>query len=157
MNDMTNLENFLFKQGYIAISINRSNVGHFEVVVLLNDQQLLLLVDTGASKTVLHIPILESLGISLNESNNCGGGLGTSRAAVNVGTIEKLTIGSLQIKTFPINAMDLSHPISTIEARGGKKIDGVLGADILGLGSAIIDYGESKLYLKKDNFSKYNL
>ena len=49
-----NLEQFLIRQGYILIQMARSNVGHFELETAINENKVLLLVDTGANKTVFH-------------------------------------------------------------------------------------------------------
>lgn len=144
-----NLEQFLDKRGYISIQMARSNVGHFEVRTELNGQELVMLVDTGASKTVLHSETAEKKGISSSASENCGGGLGTSNAKVSTAKIETFKIGELKINNFQLFIMDFSHAIKSIEAKGGTTICGVVGADILGPRSAIIDYEEAKLYLKK--------
>lgn len=148
MDKNITLENFLVNNGYTVINLKKSIVGHFEVDVALNGNNVLMLLDTGASKSVLHNETAASLGLLLKQESNCGGGLGTSKAIVNSTIIDELKIGSIMIKSFPLYIMDFSHPIKGIEGRGGNKIDGVIGADILEPRSAIIEYNESKLYLK---------
>ena len=75
------------------------------------------------------------------------------QAAMSTAVLKMFQIGSLQIESFPMYMMDFSHVISGIEAQGGRKIDGVLGADIFGQRSAIIDYGEAKLYFKDQHLT----
>ena len=72
---------------------------------------------------------------------------------MSTAVLKMFRIGSLQIESFPMYMMDFSHVISGIEAQGGRKIDGVLGADIFGQRSAIIDYGEAKLYFKDQHLT----
>ncbi len=147
-NNENLLEKFLSAHGYISIQMEKSAVGHFEINAKIENKKVLQLVDTGASKTVLHNETANSIGLSLNEETNCGGGLGTVQAAVSSSIVDNLQIGKMVFKSFTIHILDFSHPIAGIEARGGKRIDGVIGGDILGSKTAIIDYGNAKLYLK---------
>ncbi len=148
MDENISLENILIKRGYTVINLKKSVVGHFEIEAKINGKRVLMLLDTGASKSVLDYETANTLNLLLESESNCGGGLGTSEAAVNSSIIEALTIGSIVINSFPLYIMDFSHPIKSIQGRGGNKIDGVIGSDILEPRSAIIEYKESKLYLK---------
>ncbi len=148
MEKTESLKDFLTRDGYTSVQMKRSVAGHFEIEAEVENRSVLLLVDTGAGKTVLHTGTAESLGIAMGDSVECGGGIGTMQAAMSTAVLKMFRIGPLQIESFPMYMMDFSHVISGIEAQGGRKIDGVLGADILGQKSAIIDYGEAKLYFK---------
>ena len=44
---------------------------------------------------------------------------------------------------------DLSHVNTALENHGAKTVEGIIGADILDKGKAIIDYKKKRLYLKK--------
>jgi len=44
---------------------------------------------------------------------------------------------------------DLSHVNTALTQHNAKKVDGIIGADILRKGKAIIDYNKNVLYLKK--------
>ena len=46
--------------------------------------------------------------------------------------------------------MDLSHINDSFIALGVERIDGVVGADVLLEGGAVIDYGSMILYLKSE-------
>lgn len=133
---------------YVCIQMTRSAVGHFQVQAEIDGYGVLLLVDTGASKTVIHDATAERMGIKIENSVDCGGGLGTSQAAVSTTVARVFRLGALELNEFPLFIMDFSHVIDGIGAKGGQAIDGVVGGDILGAGSAIIDYEEAKLYLK---------
>lgn len=149
MEEYFSLEKILIDKGYASIPMKKSTLGHFELEVKINDNAVLMLLDTGATKSVIDKETANKLGLKQSDESNCGGGLGTSQATVNSSIIEELKIGELKIKSIPIYIMDFSHPIKSIQGRGGNKIDGVIGADILEPRSAIIEYKESKLYLKK--------
>lgn len=134
--------------------MEKSNLGHFELKAKTGNNELLFLLDTGASKSVLHSETAKMLGLFTEGNSNCGGGLGTTQATVHTSVLEKLQLGSIEYNKFVIHIMDFSHPIKGIEARGGNKIDGVIGADILESGAAIIDYGNAKLYLRSKESSQ---
>ena len=153
MKKAESLMDFLTSEGYISVQMKRSVAGHFEIDAEVENHSVLLLVDTGAGKTVLHTGTAESLGITMGNSVECGGGIGTTQAAMSTAVLKMFQIGSLQIESFPMYIMDFSHVISGIKAQGGRKVDGVLGADILGQRSAIIDYGEAKLYFKDQHLT----
>jgi len=61
---------------------------------------------------------------------------------------------SIKIKNWKYNAIslvvfDLTHVNTALEQQSEDKIDGILGADILEKGKAIIDYKKKRVYLKK--------
>ena len=60
----------------------------------------------------------------------------------------KLQIGKWISKSSPIVLFDMTHINKALSERDIKKVDGIIGADILKKGKAIIDYEKNKLYLK---------
>ena len=60
----------------------------------------------------------------------------------------KLQIGKWISKSSPIVLFDMTHINKALSERNIKAVDGIIGADILKKGKAIIDYEKSKLYLK---------
>ena len=60
----------------------------------------------------------------------------------------KLQIGKWISKSSPIVLFDMTHINKALSERDIKAVDGIIGADILKKGKAIIDYEKSKLYLK---------
>jgi len=148
MGEIQSIENILVDRGYTSISLNKSILGHFEIEVSLDGQLVLMLLDTGATKSVLHTETAKSLKLELAHESEGGGGLGVSKATVNSTLINEIKIGPLIITSFNMFIMDFSHPIKSIVDRGGNLIDGVIGADILESKAAVIEYKEAKLYLK---------
>ena len=142
------LGQFLKDRGYIFIQMSQNAVGHFEIGAQIDGHEVAMLVDTGASKTVLHNESAERIGIQNKEIDNCGAGIGTASAAVGTALTNVFTLGELEITDFPLYIMDFGHVLAGMKAKGGHLVDGVVGADILGSRSAIIDYKGAKLYLK---------
>jgi len=64
MKKAESLQDFLTSEGYISVQMKRSVAGHFEIDAEVENRSVLLLVDTGAGKTVLHTETAELLGIA---------------------------------------------------------------------------------------------
>ncbi len=64
MKKAESLQDFLTSEGYIKVQMKRSVAGHFEIDAEVENRSVLLLVDTGAGKTVLHTETAELLGIA---------------------------------------------------------------------------------------------
>ena len=60
----------------------------------------------------------------------------------------KLQVGKWFSKSCSIVLFDMSHINKALCEREIQKVDGIIGADILKKGKAIIDYEKNRLYLK---------
>jgi clan AA aspartic protease (TIGR02281 family) len=148
MNEITLLE-FLNEKGYLSIQMEKNVVGHFEVQSLINKLPARLLVDTGASCTVIARASAARLGLDLIESEVKAGGVGAAQHAVADGIIETLQIQSFRTRTFPVSVIDLSHVNQALVAHGGAIIDGAIGGDLMSSQGAVIDYAKATIYLKR--------
>jgi predicted aspartyl protease len=142
------LSEFLRIQGYTGIQMQKNAVGHFEVEALVNGLPARLIVDTGASNTVIARASAPELKIAITESDTKAGGVGTSEHAVAYGVIEILELQSFHISSLPIGVIDLSHVNQALEAHGGRSIDGAIGGDLMSSKAAVIDYQHAIMYLR---------
>lgn len=149
MNDQPTLETFLVAQGYTSLQMHKNAIGHFEVQGKIEDNEVLLLVDTGASKTVVDARSADTLRLQTKASEEKAAGFGTTEGTTAQTAVNTLQLGPLHFPSFTLYILDLDYCNAGIEANGGQRIDGIIGADILGGGEAIIDYREAKLYLKR--------
>lgn len=139
----------LEKQGYHKISLKNNGAGHFKLNAKINGKTGSFILDTGASHTVIDEAEAEKFGLRFSKaSSKDAGGLGTAALKTR-----KCTGNKVEIKNFSINkklliVIDLSHVNNALKNNGNKKIDGVIGADILKKHKALIDYSERALYLK---------
>ena len=126
------------KQGY-----------HIFVKAKINGKVANLLVDTGASKTVLDANRIELFAerrnMILNE--HISSGLGTNSMESHTIVLKKLQVGELLFKNYEVFLLDLSHVNQTYIKLKYKPLDGVIGGDILVLSKAIIDYKKNTLTL----------
>ena len=123
---------------------------HLLVKVKINNKSALLVVDTGASRTVLDKNRIERFVKENNFEKHeaLSTGLGTNSMESHLVGIKKLEIGDWKLENVIWVMLDLSHVNSSYIQIGMKEIDGVLGGDILMKYHAIIDYGKKQLVLK---------
>lgn len=109
-----------------------------------------LLLDTGASKTVLSLEFankyLKSQKRKTNEEQATG--LGSNSIQNEVGMIRTIKIGHCTIPNLTVAILDLSHVNETYRRIELPAVDGVLGSDVLMQTKAIIDYAKSRMSLK---------
>jgi clan AA aspartic protease (TIGR02281 family) len=139
---------FLVAQGFAAVPLRVNAVGHFELAAEVNGQPARLLLDTGASHTVLATPSAARLGLRTAPSAERAGGVGTSDHATETTRIDELRLGAVRLPGVMVWTFDLGHVNAALEARGGEPVDGALGGDVLRPAEAVIDYARATLYLR---------
>jgi clan AA aspartic protease (TIGR02281 family) len=88
---------FLVAQGFAAVPLRVNAVGHFELAAEVNGQPARLLLDTGASHTVLATPSAARLGLRTAPSAERAGGVGTSDHATETTRIDELRLGAVRL------------------------------------------------------------
>jgi predicted aspartyl protease len=149
MSEIT-LSEFLQAQGYTGIQMEKNAVGHFEVQAVINGLSARLLVDTGASRTVIARDSVSKLKLAITESEAKAGGVGTSEHAVAFGVVDTLELQSFHISSLPVGVLDLTHVNQSLVANGGRNIDGAIGGDLMTGRAAVIDYQHAIIYLRSD-------
>ncbi len=142
------LVEFLNQNGYVQIPLSRSGVGHFHTDGLLNDRQISVLIDTGASSTVFSFDLASQMNLPMAKLQMFGGVAGAAQLEIHQIHEARFLIGDVTPKVRGLLTMDLSHVNQALALKGSSPVDAVLGADILEAHSAVIDYGSSSLYLK---------
>jgi predicted aspartyl protease len=148
-SDHDALRAFLTARGYVAVPLSCNAVGHFEVAdARLDGVPVRLLLDTGASHTVLDRESVARRGLATAASERRGGGVGGADQALATATVDRLSLGPAVFAGVSAYAMDLGHVSAALAERGGAPIDGAVGGDLLRPAEAVIDYARSTLYLK---------
>ncbi len=126
---------------------------HLFVQVKIGRKNSRLLLDTGASKTVLdQTRVLQfTQSHHLRNHDVASVGLGSSSVETQITLLSSMRFGSIKIKPVEVAVLDLCHVNQTYEMHNMKPIDGVLGSDLLYQLKAVIDYGKRNLQLKKEN------
>ena len=122
---------------------------HLMIKVYINKKVANLIIDTGASKTVLDKKRIEKYVTekSFDVHDKLSSGLGTNTMESQITTLKKLKIGDIEIEQYQTVLLDLSHVNHSYEQIGLKQIEGVLGSDILLKYKAVIDYPKKELRL----------
>nr|WP_320117471.1 retropepsin-like aspartic protease [uncultured Marinifilum sp.] len=127
-----------------------NNSYHLLIKCTINSlQEGELVIDTGASKTVLDknfVDVYEKF--EQNESEMQSRGLGEGSIETQMGKIESFQIGELIVDDFSCALIDLSGINEMYQQYCQRKICGLLGSDFLLKHHGIINYREKKLKLE---------
>ncbi|KGE13683.1 aspartyl protease family protein [Sphingobacterium deserti] len=124
---------------------------HLLVHVELFDKPFKMVLDTGASKTVLDKNTLLHSGISEDKFRNTdilSTGLGTNSMQSFILEIPLFKINDWQLKNFQTAVLDLSSINFAYEQMNFEPVIGVIGGDILRPFGAKIDYSSEILTLR---------
>jgi len=123
---------------------------HLSLKAKINHQTILMILDTGASRTVFDINRIDKYidNPSFQINDQLSTGLGTNSMESNILQIDSFILGELQLKKYETVAIDMGHINQTYQFLEMPLIDGVLGGDILMDFKAKIDYKSMILSLK---------
>ena len=138
---------FLKSQGYTSIKLKKTDTNHYQIEAKINDIEGLFILDTGASNTCTDLQINKFHLISIDSEVKASSATDLMNET-KVSKKNKLQIGKWISKSSPIVLFDMTHINKALSERDIKIVDGIIGADILKKGKAIIDYEKNKLYLK---------
>ena len=138
---------FLKSQGYTSIKLKKTDTNHYQIEAKINDIEGLFILDTGASNTCTDLQINKFHLISIDSEVKASSATDLM-SETKVSKKNKLQIGKWISKSSPIVLFDMTHINKALNERDIKIVDGIIGADILKKGKAIIDYEKNKLYLK---------
>jgi predicted aspartyl protease len=118
------------------------------VEMTINGKPIVLLLDTGAQGTVMDLGVATSIGVKSSASPIFNHGVGAGRVAIRQSEIITLDMHGFQAKVAP-SLQDFSALMNSWGQRGGKRIVGLLGYDVLRTYGAIIDLNEGAMYLRR--------
>ncbi len=135
----------LSRHGFRRFMMSRTEVGHLKLVGCVDGRPIDIVLDTGASKTLVELNYCRSEGIAVSDTGQPGHG-------GNVYTLgdAQLTLEGLPIRTDGIVAIDMSSTNERLMARGVDPICAVLGQDVLRHHQAVIDYATLALFLREE-------
>jgi clan AA aspartic protease (TIGR02281 family) len=146
--DGTLLHDLLVSQAYRPVALTRTPVGHFSMRGTIDDQPVTLLLDTGASSTVIDRATAGNIGLSPQLVDNKGGGLGAVGTRTERAPVASVRLDGFQTHLDNVFVMDIATVNQTLADNGAEAVDGVVGADVLLRGRAVIDYARGVLYLQ---------
>ena len=143
------LQDFLLKQGYTKIKLHLTKTNHFEIIAKINGVKGLFILDTGASNSCLDITLADQFKLKVEESETKAAGAGAIGMETKIATNNTIKFKGWKYKKFSLVLLDLTHVNTALTEHHAKAVHGIIGADILEKGNAIIDYKDKCVYLKK--------
>ncbi len=122
---------------------------HLKVNVKVNGKKAVMILDTGASRSVFdETRIASFIGeINIEDHNRLSSGLGTNTMTSKKVVLKKIQLGELILKEYQATILDLQHVNESYLKLELDPVDGVLGGDILNDYKAVIDYAKKELIL----------
>ena len=123
---------------------------HVFLFAKVNGRKVRLLLDTGASKTVLDQTFVQEKckTQALETIEQATSSLHATVSESNITFIKEIAFDTLKIKKYLVAVIDLTHVNETYSQVGKKPIHGILGSDILLENKAIIDYHKKQICFK---------
>lgn len=146
---MTSLKKRLEKKKYIRIKLKKTVTNHLELKAVINGVKGRFILDTGASNSCVGIDRIDYFKLEATESEAKAAGAGAVDMETKKSENNRLKIGKWATQNFNLVLFDLSHVNTALTDHHAKEVHGIIGADILEKGKAIIDYNKKVLYLKK--------
>ena len=145
---MKNLHEILKKEKYKKIKFKITKTQHLLIKAKINGVEGRFILDTGASNSCVDFEHVELFQLNAEDSTTKASGAGATGMHTQTATQNKLQLGSWKSKDFDLIVFDMSHVNEALTAYKAKKVDGIIGADVLLKGKAIIDYANNLLYIK---------
>jgi len=145
---MKSLKQFLHLKKYTKIPLILTVTNHFEVVAKINKISGRFILDTGASNTCIGMDKIDFFNLTSEATEVKAAGAGASEMDTLISKKNKIQLGAWKTDKQKIVLFDLVHVNEALTAHKGLPVDGIIGADILKKGKAIIDYDKKYLYLK---------
>ncbi len=142
------LQEFLTSKDYIKVKLKLTKTNHFEIKATLNGVKGLFILDTGASNSCVGLDAIDTFKLKAKDSLIKAAGAGATDMDTKTSKKNKLKIGKWKHNKVILVLFNLTHVNTALINHNSKPVDGIIGADILKKGSAVIDYEKKYLYLK---------
>ena len=148
-NDMKkSLRKFLLDKGYQRIKLNRISTNHYEMKAKINGVEGSFILDTGASSSCVGFEAIETFNLIAKASEIKAAGAGAINMETQVSKGNKIRIGKWTKQRVALVLFNLDHVNTALTQHEAEPVHGIIGADILRKGKAVIDYDKNCLYLK---------
>lgn len=146
---METLQEFLLERDYVKIKLKLTKTNHFEIKATINGVTGLFILDTGASSSCVGFEAIDTFKLKVKDSEIKAAGAGAIDMSTQLSKKNKLKIGKWKRDKVSLILFNMTHVNTALISHNSKPVDGIIGADILKKGKAIIDYDRKYLYLKR--------
>lgn len=141
-------------RNYVKIKFKITHTNHLVIKAKINGVAGSFILDTGASNSCVGFNVVEQFKLHAIDSPTLAAGAGATNMITQSSHNNELTLGRWNYDDFELVIFDLTHVNQALEQHKSKPVHGIIGADILIKGDAIIDYAQQMLFLKKRPKSK---
>lgn len=145
---MENLHEVLKKEKYKKVKFKVTKTQHLLIKAKINGVSGNFILDTGASNTCVGFESIERFSLGAEASKTKAAGAGATGMLTQTASNNLLQIGSWKDLDFALVIFDLSHVNEALRQYKARPVHGIIGADVLLQGKAIIDYYNHYVYLK---------
>ena len=146
---MNYLPYILKKESYQKIKFKLTKTQHLLMKASINGVKGNFILDTGASNSCVGFESIEMFQLKASKSKTKASGAGATGMHTQIAVGNQLQLGNWNCIDFELVIFDLSHVNKALIEHKSKPVHGIIGADILLKGKAIIDYYNHCLYLLK--------
>ncbi|XLS29755.1 TIGR02281 family clan AA aspartic protease [Flavobacteriaceae bacterium M23B6Z8] len=145
---MVSLKKYMKEKGYTRIPLRRTKTNHFEVFARINDVEGRFILDTGASSTCVGYDSASLFNLIGEESEVKASGAGARGMSTQIAKKNSVSLDKWKKKNIPIILFNMVHVNAALTEFNAIPVNGIIGADILKKGKAVIDYDKKCLYMK---------
>jgi predicted aspartyl protease len=146
---MKNLHDILKKGNYRKVKFKITKTQHLLIKAKINGVLGNFILDTGASNSCVGFESVDLFLLEAKKSKTKAAGAGATGMFTQLALKNQLQLGSWKDSDFELVIFDLSHVNEALTQHKAKPVHGIIGADILMKGKAIVDYYNHYLYLLK--------
>ena len=146
---MKNLHDILKKENYRKVKFKITKTQHLLIKAKINGVTGNFILDTGASNSCVGFESVDLFLLDAKKSKTKAAGAGATGMFTQLALKNQLQLGSWKNSNFDLVIFDLSHVNEALTQHKAKPVHGIIGADILMKGKAIVDYYNHYLYLLK--------
>jgi len=145
---MKNLHDILKKSNYKKLNFKVSKTQHLLIKAKINGITGNFILDTGASNSCVGFDGIDYFNLTAGKSKTKASGAGATGMFTQLAKNNSLKIGRWKTTEFHLVIFDMTHVNEALQQYKAKPVHGIIGADILLEGKAIIDYYNHCLYLQ---------
>lgn len=145
---MEDLQAFLKKNKYKKIKFKVLKTQHLLITAKINGVKGSFILDTGASNSCLGFEGIPKFHLTAESSETKAAGAGAVGMETQLSKNNLLQLSHWKTHKFHLVIFDMQHVNQALLEYKTKPVDGIIGADILLKGKAIIDYYNHYLYLR---------
>ena len=121
---------------------------HYKIVAKINNTKGWFIIDTGASTTFVAQTAIKKFKIDVELQKIKAHGAGPGEIETRISKNNQLRIGPWVFEKCNIASINLTPINKAFKLANLAEVDGIIGADVLKIGKAVIDYDKNYLYMK---------